>query len=105
MFFFFGKLGVHSIDNMMKNISIRANLSQIYTNHCIRATTTTVLAHADIQHNDIIAVTGHKDPKSLIPYVTSTRNNKEEICLPFCITLARVWNCQIPQLPQKKDNP
>ena len=54
---YYGKLGVHTIDNMMKNISKKAGLSEIYTNHCIRATTSTILAHADVPHNDIIAVT------------------------------------------------
>ena len=62
-------LGVHTIDNLMKTISKKAGLMEIYTSHGIRATTSTILTHADVDHNDIITVTGHKDPKSLMPYV------------------------------------
>ena len=35
-------LGVNSLGNMMKEISIAANLSQVHTNHCIRATSVTL---------------------------------------------------------------
>ena len=34
-------LGVNSLGNMMKEISIAGNLNQVYTNHCIRATSVT----------------------------------------------------------------
>ena len=59
----------------MSEISTKAELSKIYTNHCIRATTSTVLSHQNFNQNDIISVTGHKDPKSLMPYVASTSSN------------------------------
>ena len=36
------------LNNMMKNISKMANLTQNYTNHCVRATTVNILAHAGI---------------------------------------------------------
>ena len=62
----------------MKKISEKAELSQIYTNHCIRATTSTVLSHSSFNQNDIISVTGHKDPKSLLPYVASTGNEQRK---------------------------
>ena len=35
-------LGVNTLGNMMKEISVAAKLSQIYTNHCIRATSVTL---------------------------------------------------------------
>ena len=47
-------------------------------NHCIRATTSTVLSHSNFEHSDIIAVTGHKDPRSLLPYVRSVSNEKRK---------------------------
>ena len=61
---------------MMKQISQKAGLSSKYTNHCIRATTSTVLANANVDHNDIISITGHKDAKSLLPYIKSCSNEK-----------------------------
>ena len=71
-----GVLGKNTNTNMMKTISKKAGLTEDYTNHCIRATTSTVLANANVEHNDIISVTGHKDPKSLLPYIRSCSNEK-----------------------------
>ena len=62
----------------MTKISKKAELTQIYTNHCIRATTSTVLSHCSFNQNNIISVTGHKDPKSLLPYVASTGNEQRK---------------------------
>ena len=71
-------VGINTLGEKMKNISQKAGLSQIYTNHCIRATTSTVLSHSAYNQNDIISVTGHKDPKSLLPYVASTGNEQRK---------------------------
>ncbi|CAC5385400.1 KCTD1_15 [Mytilus coruscus] len=45
-----------------------ANLSQIYTNHCVRATTINILAHAGIADREIMKITGHKCETSLSSY-------------------------------------
>ena len=37
-------LGVNTLGNMMKEISVAAKLSQIYNNHCTRATSVILLA-------------------------------------------------------------
>ena len=42
---------------MMKEISKEAGLSQTYTNHCVRATTCTVLQRAGASTREIMAVT------------------------------------------------
>jgi hypothetical protein len=62
-------LGVHKLESMMKIISQEANLSNIYTNHCLRATTSTVLANAGIEARQICSVTGHKNEASLASYI------------------------------------
>lgn len=54
----------------MKKMSVDAKTSRIYTNHCIRATTTRILATANVQRSDIKIVTGHKSEASLEPYIT-----------------------------------
>ncbi|KAL9964780.1 hypothetical protein ACROYT_G028465 [Oculina patagonica] len=41
-------VGVNSLDTMMKNISQAASLSQLYTNHSVRATAITVWSNAGI---------------------------------------------------------
>ena len=54
----------------MKKMSNTAHLSRPYTNHCVRATTTRILAAANVQRSDIKLVTGHKRESSLDPYIT-----------------------------------
>ena len=70
------RVGVNSIGALMRNISKDAKLSQIYTNHCIRATSVTVLANEGHEANDIIAISGHKNPSSLIPYTRKVGDSK-----------------------------
>ena len=53
----------------MKEISMEAGLSQRYTNHCIRATTATILGHSGFAPRLICAVTGHKNEASLGHYI------------------------------------
>ena len=61
-------LGVHTISNMLKNISKEAGSSTMYTNHSLKASTATVLKQAGIPTQDIMAVTGHKNIASLQSY-------------------------------------
>ena len=49
-------LGMKSLDQMMKKISVAAELSTIYTNHCIRATSITLLDSCGFEARHI----GHK---------------------------------------------
>jgi hypothetical protein len=72
-------LGHNKIGDLMKDISKEANLSEIYTNHCIRATTSTVLHQAGISTERITAVTGHKNNDSLKNYISgpSVQQKKE----------------------------
>ena len=61
-------LGVNTLNNMMKEISTAAKTSVTYTNHCLKATTGTVLKRAGVPVQDIMSVTGHKNPASLNSY-------------------------------------
>ena len=62
-------LGINSLGQMMKFISQSAGLSGLYTNHCVRATTITVLLNAGIDTNHIRARTGHRSVEGLQPYI------------------------------------
>jgi hypothetical protein len=74
-------LGVHKIDNMMKGISMDAQLSKVYTNHCLRATASTILANAGIESRQICSVTGHKNIQSLTSYVQQpTLDQRKSMC-------------------------
>ena len=62
-------LGEHTIAEFMKRMSIDAKLSQIYTNHCTRATACKTLSDASFDRSDITKITGHKDTRSLDTYI------------------------------------
>ena len=61
-------MGKGSLGKMMNKISAEAQLTDHYTNHCLRATTVTTLSHAGFESKDICSVTGHKSEVSLKHY-------------------------------------
>ncbi|CAC5384088.1 unnamed protein product [Mytilus coruscus] len=61
-------VGEKMLNYMMKQISTEAKLSKIYTNHCVRATTVTVLSHVGVSNREIMKITGHKCESSLDSY-------------------------------------
>ena len=61
----------------MKTMSKAANLSRIYTNHCLRATASKGLADAGHERTDICIVTGHKNVRSLDPYINRASDKKK----------------------------
>ena len=61
-------VGERYLADMMKNISKDAKLSQVYTNHCIRATTITILDKAGIEARHIMSVSGHRSETSIRSY-------------------------------------
>ena len=58
-------------------MSIDAKLSQVYTNHCTRATASKTLSNARFDRSDIIKVTGHKDTRSLDTYIGEASSDKK----------------------------
>lgn len=69
-------IGVNTIGNMLKSISIDAQTSQLYTNHCLKATTVTVLKQAGMSSKDIMSVSGHKNSASLDSYAAAPTMNE-----------------------------
>ena len=61
-------VGVATLSRMMKEISQEANLSKVYTNHCIRATSVTVLDNCGIEARHIMSVSGHRSENSIRSY-------------------------------------
>jgi len=53
---------------MMKIISVGAELSQIYTNHSVRASAITLLSDANVPDRHIMFVSGHSSEQSLAHY-------------------------------------
>lgn len=61
-------LGVNTLGNMMKAISIEAKLSKVYTNHCVRATAITLWSDSGIEDRQICQISGHRNTASLQHY-------------------------------------
>ena len=61
-------LGDRTLDEMMKRMTTKAGISPHLTNHCIRATTVTVLSEENVEARRIRAVTGHKSDASIDSY-------------------------------------
>ena len=72
-------LGKHCFGKMMKGISKEANLSFNYTNHCIRATSVSVLDDAGLEARHIMAVSGHKSESSIRTYARSGIGTKRKM--------------------------
>ena len=54
---------------MMHDMSVTGELSQIYTNHCIKRTVVQKLDDSGYQAKDIMVITGHKHSSPLQPYL------------------------------------
>ena len=69
-------LGKNPLAVFMSELSREAQLSKIYTNHCIRATGITVLTDAKFSNADIMLVSGHKSVQSLSVYQKTDEKKK-----------------------------
>ena len=73
-------LGKNTISKMMERISIKAELSERYTNHCIRASTVT--SFFQFQHGvdarNVCAITKRKDERSLTHYISETTSAQKK---------------------------
>jgi len=68
------KLGQNQLGHMMKKISSKAQLSKVFTNHCIRETVVSELHQRGFSFPEISTVTGHKTTESVSRYI---RQNKD----------------------------
>ena len=65
---------------VMPTLSRKAGLSQVYTNHCVRASTVTALHKAGIEGRRICQVTKHKNESSLAHYVSGSSSAQKREC-------------------------
>ena len=68
----------NELGRFMKKISNAANLSRIYTNHCIRSTVVCQLKESGMSNDDISSVTGHKNSESIQRYVRKRRDTDKQ---------------------------
>ncbi|XP_062603853.1 uncharacterized protein LOC134265645 [Saccostrea cucullata] len=72
-------LGEKTLNNMMKSISADAGLSKSYTNHCVRATTITLLSHAGVEAREIMRISGHRNEQSIKSYNTDSSEDHKRL--------------------------
>ena len=84
-------VGHNTLGNFMKTISGKAELSQTYTNHCIRATCITALDQKGVEARHIMSISGHKSENSFKSY---SRNVSEDKRHEMCSVLQNVVNQQ-----------
>ena len=61
---------------MMPEISRNGNLSKVYTNHCVQATSITGLDNAGVEARHIMRASGHKSEASIRSYACHLTENK-----------------------------
>lgn len=71
-----GRVGKNTLAGFMRRLSEKIQLSQLYTNHDIRATGVTVLIREGFSNADIKACSGHKSDSSLSVYKTVSTEDK-----------------------------
>lgn len=71
-------VGKSTLENMMKNMSTSAGIAPHLTNHCVRATSVTVLSDHNIEARHIKTVTGHKSDNSIESYCSRASFQQKE---------------------------
>ena len=98
-------LGKNALGDMMKEISKKAKLSQVYTNHQIRKTTATALYKSGFGLKDISHVTKHKNLDSLKYYIGGpTYKDKENYNAALLSYAQNDTEDAEPSLPKRKSN-
>ena len=78
------KIGKNPLAGFMSRISHDADLSQVYTNHLIRVTGTTLLGRYNFSDKQIMAVSGHRSVNSLSVY--KKVSDEEKITMGLAMT-------------------
>lgn len=65
-------MGVDTLSTFMKRMSTMAELSPVYSNHCIRAITISLLNHGGFESRHVVTVSGHRNEASLASYCYDT---------------------------------
>ena len=82
-------IGINTVGSMMKTISKSAELSKIYTGHCVRSTVITSMFNIGASVADIKCVSGHKSDNSVDRYVKRIDDDKKS---ELSSLLSRAWN-------------
>jgi len=61
-------LGKHKLENLLFKISKKAGLTAVYTSHCLRATSVTILNAAGLENATVKLVTDHNSDSAVESY-------------------------------------
>ena len=92
-------VGKDTLGNIMKVISEKANLSKVYTNHCICHTVVDLPDENEFEARDIMAQTGHKSESSVRSYRSKISSKK---CRQMSECLAKNMENKPPNEPPAK---
>jgi len=67
-------VGIKRLGGMMARLSVKAGLSQRYTNHCLRATCIKALMHSGFHPLTVTRLSGHRNIGSVMSYCRDTTN-------------------------------
>ena len=93
-----------TLGNMMRTMSLAAPIIPHLTNHCVRATSVTVLSDHNVEARDIKVVTGHKSTNS-INSIPGLHFSKRKTCPTFlAVSLLAIltWPLSTSHPAQKK---
>ena len=80
-------LGHNTLEKFLGRLSDKNNLSEHYTNHCIRVTSVTNLTRANFSAKQIMSITGHKSIQSLTIYQKVKEDEKHNMGISLMYNL------------------
>ena len=73
-------LGLPKLGSMMKEVSKAANLSKVYTNHCVMSTAITLWSNAGLSNCHIMTLSGRRNENSLTSYNAPPSSQQLQVC-------------------------
>lgn len=99
-------VGQTQLGKMMSIISKEAELSKIYTNHCLRSTCISILDSNGFANRDICSVSGHQNESSITSYVGRVSDNKKQsMSSAISTSIGHVQQSTRPASPELEAEP
>ena len=80
-------LGIRKLQNMMSRLSQNAELSSVYTNHCVRAACVTTLMNSGYDPITVTRLSGHRNVASVMSYCRDATDDAKR-CMGESLTSA-----------------
>ena len=93
-------LGVNTLGNMMREMSAKAMLSRVYTNHCVWATAITLWSEAGLPDRHICHISDHRNANSLQHYNSRPSSTQLRKCSDVLSSALQGSNQTTQMLPQ-----